>query len=216
MLIGIRDRRSTGRLSIRSCDRHGLVHFYFQNACLMHVMGDRCDGDALLNDLLGWRKANLRFDPDVFAPYEDVTWQQAELFTRWLGLLEVHGETYNVPPEVIGGLTKSLTSHLPLRPLESEFLPESELETSGLWKIVKTDLLVDLPDEMDKEQFPITQVLPRIGGMVAQVARVSQNIALRIMGKKPEPAGWSARRGAWTEELAAVVLRPQRREESRR
>lgn len=216
MLIGIRDQRSTGRLSIRSCDRHGLVHFYFQNACLVHVMGDRRDGEALLNDLLGWRKANVRFDPDVFAPYEDVTWQQAELFTRWLGLLEVHGETYNVPPQVIGGLTKSLSAHLPLRPLGGEFYPESELETSGLWKIVKTDLLVDLPEEMEAEQLPITQVLPRIGGIVAQAARISQNIARRLMGKKTEPTGWSAHRGAWTEELAAIMVRSQRSEESRR
>lgn len=186
-LIHIRDRRCTGRLAIRGYNRQGVVHFYFQEARLIHIVGNRRDLEALLNDLLGWSRAMVRFDSGVFAPFEDISWQQAELFTRWLGLLEMHGESYGVPLTILDGLTKSLSAHLPLRPLVDISLPESDLQTSGLWKIVRTDLLVNLPEDNERDtQTALTRVLPRVGDAMAQAVRFSQGVARRLLGRKAE------------------------------
>src|SRR4051794_36312186 len=89
-LLEIHESVHTGRLSIRNNERVGLVHLYFKERRLVHVAGYKRDAEAVLHDLLTWTKGKVRFDLEVTVDYEDVSWQQAEIFTRWVALLEMH------------------------------------------------------------------------------------------------------------------------------
>src|SRR5579863_929886 len=84
VLIDIRDRGTSGRLSIRNSEKFGLAHLYFREARLVHVAGDKHGGEAVLQDLLSWSKGNCRFDGRALIEYDDVTWQQAQLFEKWV------------------------------------------------------------------------------------------------------------------------------------
>src|SRR5438552_12037364 len=86
-LMSLRDSNASGRLSIRNVEQFGLAHLYFRHARLVHVTGDKRDGEVVLNDLLSWSKGCVRFDTAITVKYEDVTWQQAQVFARWLAFL---------------------------------------------------------------------------------------------------------------------------------
>lgn len=116
-LIEIRDCESSGRLSVRNGGRVGLAHLYFRDSRLVHVIGDKRDAEAVLHDLLSWSKGQVRFDPAVTVGHEDVTWQQVEVFTRWLSLLEMHGLAHGIPHSRLRGLAHQLTAHLPQKPI---------------------------------------------------------------------------------------------------
>jgi hypothetical protein len=117
VLMEIRDQACSGRLSIRNCERVGLVHLYFKEARLVHVAGDKRDTEAVLHDLLSWSKGQVRFDPAVTVEYVDVSWRQGEIFTRWVSLLEMHGLAHGIPTSRLRGLTRQLTTHLPQKPI---------------------------------------------------------------------------------------------------
>ena len=86
VMVRIRDTAASGRLSIRNGEQFGIAHLYFKQALLVHVTGDKRDGEIVLQDLLSWSKGNVRFDLASTVEYEDVTWQQAQIFARWLSL----------------------------------------------------------------------------------------------------------------------------------
>ena len=120
-LIHIWQTRASGRLSIRNGERFGLAHLYFSETRLIHVIGDKREAEAVLNDLLTWSKGSVRFDPAMTVNYESVNWQQAQTFTRWLAFLEMRGGMQDIPRAQLDGLTRSLTAHLPQQPFA---LPE--------------------------------------------------------------------------------------------
>jgi hypothetical protein len=120
-LIYIWQNRASGRLSIRNGDRFGLAHLYFREACLIHVAGDKGDGEAVLNELSTWLKGSVRFDEAMTVNYESVNWQQAEIFRRWLAFLEMRGSLHETPGTQLGGLVQDLTARLPKQPI---VLPE--------------------------------------------------------------------------------------------
>jgi hypothetical protein len=116
-LLHIRDTRVSGRLSIRNDERFGLAHLYFKEACLIHVTGDKRDGESVLNDLLTWSKGKVRFDPSLMVNYESITWQQAQIFSRWLTFLEMRGTMQGIPHTRLEGFMRSLIEHLPAEPI---------------------------------------------------------------------------------------------------
>jgi Domain of unknown function (DUF4388) len=116
-LIEIRDCASSGRLSVRNGERPGLAHLYFKEGRLVYVVGDKRDAEAVLHDLLYWSKGQVRFDPAVTVEYEDITWQQVEVFTRWLSLLEMHGLAHGIPRSRLQDLARQLTARLPQKPI---------------------------------------------------------------------------------------------------
>ena len=116
-LLQIRDTRTSGRLSIRNGERFGLAHLYFKEACLIHVTGDKMDGEIILNDLLTWSKGTIRFDPALMVSYESVTWQQAQIFARWLAFLEMRAIMQGIPRIRLDGFVRDLTGHLPGEPI---------------------------------------------------------------------------------------------------
>src|SRR5579884_1673328 len=121
-LIFILDTSASGRLSIRNGDRFGLAHLYFRDARLIHVTGDKRDGESVLQDLITWSKGSVRFDAALMVNYETVTWQQAQIFARWLAFLEMRGIMQGIPRERLDGLVRSLTLRLPGEPIA---LPET-------------------------------------------------------------------------------------------
>lgn len=116
-LLHIGDTRGSGRLSLRNNERFGLVHLYFKEARLVHVAGNKRDAEAMLNDLLTWSKGLVRFEPERLVEYTDVTWQQAEIFVRWLSLLKVHNMRHGIPNARLDALTQLLTAKLPGKPI---------------------------------------------------------------------------------------------------
>jgi hypothetical protein len=116
-LLEIHERCYTGRLSIRNNERAGLVHLHFKEKRLVHVAGYKRDAEAVLHDLLTWTKGKVRFDPAVMVDYEDVSWQQAEIFTRWVVLLEMHSLAYGISRNQLCALTQHLAGYLPQKPL---------------------------------------------------------------------------------------------------
>ncbi len=116
-LLQIREMRSSGRLSIRNGERFGLAHLYFKEASLIHVIGDKKDGESILNDLLSWSKGSVRFDPALLVSYESITWQQAQIFARWLAFLEMRGTMLGIPRTRLDGFVHDLIEHLPGEPI---------------------------------------------------------------------------------------------------
>jgi hypothetical protein len=116
-LLEIYEHVYTGRLSIRNNERVGLVHLYFKERRLVHVAGYKRDAEDVLHDLLTWTKGKVRFDPAVTVDFEDVSWQQAEIFTRWVALLEMHSIAYGISRNQLCALTQHLAMHLPQKPI---------------------------------------------------------------------------------------------------
>lgn len=121
-LIDIRNTCASGRLSIRNSEKFGLAHLYFHEARLVHVAGDKHGGgEAVLQELLTWSKGSARFDATALVEYNDMTWQQAQVFERWVSFLEMRGRLLGIPEQQLQRLAHSLTIALPGEPVA---LPE--------------------------------------------------------------------------------------------
>ncbi len=116
-LMRIRNTGASGRLSLRNGEGSGLAHLYFNHSRLVHVTGDKRDGAAVLEDLLTWSKGSIRFDAAFMFDHEDLTWQQAQVFMRWLSFLEMRAMLQGIPQQQLQGLTHSLTLSLPVQPV---------------------------------------------------------------------------------------------------
>lgn len=167
-LLQICDTRASGRLSIRNEERFGLAHLYFKQACLVHVAGDKRDGESTLNDLLTWSKGKVRFDPSLMVNYESVTWQQAQIFSRWLAFLEMRGAIQGIPQTRLEGFVHSLIEHLPVEPIAfpQQITNLEEYEKEALarqWQRVGEDI-----------HHLIERALPGVG-------QISQNLARRAV-----------------------------------
>jgi hypothetical protein len=185
--IYIRDTHTSGRLSIRNGERFGLAHLYFSEARLIHVTGDKRDGEIVLNDLLTWTKGTVRFDPSILVNYETVTWQQAELFTRWLSFLEMRAVVQGLPRTQVEGLAQSLTINLPGRPitLPQEVEHYEEYEGSTLarqWQRVSEGVqqFVErtLPEEQREQLRQVSQAAgQRMSEALQQAGDLTQTLA---------------------------------------
>ena len=178
VLLDVRDQQRSGRLSIRSDERRGLIHFYFQEGRVVHIMGDKCNIEALLLDLLEWQKAKVRFDAQIRAPFQDVTWHQAENFQQWLELVEVKGVVYGVSHASLDGLAGYMTAHLPARPLtEGATVSSSKDAQLALWVSAKMAVCL-VPETPRLPVVPETPRLPAVSvsssGWRFQVSHVLQ------------------------------------------
>jgi hypothetical protein len=196
-LIDIRDRRASGRLSMRNSEKFGLAHLYFREARLVHVAGDKHGGEAVLQDLLTWSKGSSRFDATALVEYDDVTWQQAQQFERWVAFLEMRGRLQGIPQQRLRGLTHSLTIVLPGKPValprqvgyyekygqpveSTKFMPDNQVQLDGS----STQQLF----EQEPQQEQGTQVLNlsrtalrQVDALVQQTRHVTQELAQRVV-----------------------------------
>ncbi|GHO76193.1 hypothetical protein KSD_39640 [Ktedonobacter sp. SOSP1-85] len=201
-LLDVRDQERSGRLSIRSDERRGLIHFYFQEGRLVHIMGDKRNLEALLQDLLQWQRAKVRFDAQIGAPFRDVTWHQAEFFQSWLELVEVKGVVYGVSHASLDGLAGYMTAHLPARPLtEGASVSTSKDAQLALWVSAKmaicvvpetprfpavpeTPRLPAMPETSLGWRFQVNQALQQAGRLTQDVTRVLTRI-MHIGSRQP-------------------------------
>src|SRR5713101_7985166 len=116
-LLFIRDTRASGRLSVRNGEQFGIAHLYFNEARLIHVTGTKGDAECILNDLLNWTKGSVRFDAGLLVTFESLTWQQAQIFGRWLAFLERRGIMQGIAHARLNGLARNLTALLPGEPI---------------------------------------------------------------------------------------------------
>lgn len=186
-LLYIRDVRASGRLSIRNGERFGLVHLYFSQARLIHITGDKHNGEMILNDLLTWTKGSVRLDPAMVVDYESVTWQQAQIFARWLTFLEMRGIMQGIPRARLNGLAQSLTTNLPAEPItlpeEVERYEESEeIALSRQWQRLNEGVHHLIERSVTEEQRQqLRQVSQRVNGVVHQAGDVTQDLAKRAV-----------------------------------
>ena len=184
-LLLIRDRRASGRLSLRNAEQFGIVHLYFKEARLIHVTGGKRDAEELLTDLSGWTKGGVRFDSGMLVTFESLTWQQAQVFGRWLAFLEMRGLMQGIAQERLEGLARNLMLHLPGEPIalpeEVEYREEYEMEARARqWQRINESArqLVErtLSDEQ-REQ--LKQFAHGVQQVVAQAGEATQDLARR-------------------------------------
>ncbi len=163
ILIQMRHNRPSGRLSLRNGDRFGLAHLYFKEGLLVHVTGDKGDGEEVLNDVITWSKGYARFDQEKIMNYVNITWQQTEIFTQWLSLLEMRAIAHGIPRSQITGLTQHLTVALPKKPIA---MPQVVDRTFS---------------EEQREQFHVLSqsTAERMGEIMQRAGRVTQSIKRR-------------------------------------
>ena len=116
-LLFIRDTRASGRLSLRNGEQFGIAHLYFNEARLIHVTGGKRDAEDILQDLLNWTKGGVRFDTGMLVAFESVTWQQANIFGRWLAFLEMRGRMQGIAQARLAGLARGMMLPLPGEPI---------------------------------------------------------------------------------------------------
>ncbi|QBD78378.1 DUF4388 domain-containing protein [Ktedonosporobacter rubrisoli] len=179
-LIRIRDTRGSGRLSIRNNERVGLAHLYFKDARLIHVTGNKKDGEAVLQELLNWTRGFVRFDSESTVDYEDITWQQAEIFARWLALLEMHGAIHGVARTKLEGLGQQLMEKLPRKPISLPLMVENYEERDRSVQLNESlQQLVEraLPSEQREQLSRLSQVTAQyVDELVQQAGRVTKEI----------------------------------------
>jgi uncharacterized protein DUF4388 len=165
-LIEIHEHLYTGRLSIRNNERIGLVHLYFKERRLVHVAGYKRDAEEVLHDLLTWTKGKVRFDPAVTVNYEDVSWQQAEIFTRWVALLEMHGLAHGIARNQLYALTHHLTVHLPKKPI-------------GIPSVARSHEKQSEDNEGRQESGEHITPMQQVGEAILYMGRVTQDLTRR-------------------------------------
>jgi hypothetical protein len=226
-LLHIRDTRGSGRLSIRNAERFGLAHLYFNGARLIHITGDKHDGEAILNDLLTWSKGSVRFDDALMVNYESVTWQQAQIFTRWLAFLEMRGIMQGIARTRLDGLARSLTANLPGEPIA---LPE-EVEHYGeydeatrirQWQRLNEGVHYLIEHAItDEQRQQLKLVSQRVNGVMQQAGGATQELAKRAarttqdgLRQAAEVAQEAARQSAQrAEELMRQTFNEERRQQ---
>jgi hypothetical protein len=183
-LLFIRDRRASGRLSLRNAEQFGIAHLYFDEARLIHVTGGKCDAEGILTDLLSWSKGSVRFDSGMLVTFESVTWQQTHIFGRWLAFLEMRGIMQGIAPERLEGLARSLMLHLPGEPIalpdEVEYHEEYEAEArarqwqrinEGARQLVERTLSDEQREQLKQFAHDVQEVVIQAGEATSDLAR---------------------------------------------
>ena len=190
-LLYIRDTNASGRLSIRNGEQFGIAHLYFKQARLVHATGDKRDGGIILRDLLSWTKGAIRFDTAATIDYEDVTWQQAQIFARWLSFLELRAALYGIPQSRLNGLMHSLTTSLPGKPLTmpSEVVNYEEYHDAAgtrQWQRLSEGVnqVIDrtVPKEQREQIQQVSQsAMHHMSTLLQQTGEATQSLARRVV-----------------------------------
>jgi len=206
-LLFIHDTRASGRLSLRNSERFGIAHLYFHEARLIHVTGDKRDSEGILQDLLSWSKGSVRFDAGMLVQFESITWQQAQIFGRWLAFLEMRGIMQGIAHTRLNGLARNLTALLPGEPIalpdEIEHYEEyEEAARARQWQRINEGVQELLERTMNREtrQQIIQSVQETVESVKHTVGqKVGQAISQATSSLSPLPP-----------ELQALSVRPGR------
>lgn len=229
-LLLMRDMRASGRLSLRNSEQLGIAHLYFKEARLIHVTGDKRDAEAILTDLLSWSKGSARFDRGTLVTFESLTWQQANIFGRWLAFLEMRGIMQGIAQERLEGLARSLVSRLPVEPIalprEVEYREEYEAEArarqwqrinEGARQLVERTLSDEQREQLKQFAQGVQQAVVQARGvtqdLARRAARVTQEGLQRTVESAVEVTQEVARQGTQhAEELVKQALSREHRQ----
>ena len=104
----IRRSRAFGRLTVRNEERLGVAHFYFQAGKLIHIISNRGDANATLQDVLTWTRATVRFVRGMPPTGGAITEEQQHNFDNFIQLLQRRGITATPPsPRIVEGAVVS-------------------------------------------------------------------------------------------------------------
>ena len=230
-LLFIRDRRASGRLSLRNAEQFGIAHLYFNEARLIHVTGGKRDAEGILSDLLSWTKGSLRFDSGMLVTFESLTWQQAHIFGRWLAFLEMRGIMQGIAQERLVGLARSLMLQLPGEPIalpdEVEYREEYEAEArarqwqrinEGAHQLVERTLSDEQREQLKQLKQGVQQVVMQAGeatqDLARRASRATQEGLQRTVESVREVTQEVARQGTQrAEELFRQTLNEEKRQQ---
>ena len=223
-LLFIRDTRASGRLSLRNGEQFGIAHLYFNEARLVHVTGTRGDAEWILNDLLNWTKGSVRFDAGLLVRLESLTWQQAQIFGRWLAFLEMRGIMQGIAHTRLDGFARGLLAQLPAEPIalpeEVEYREEYEAEARARqWQRINEGARQLLDRTLPEEQREQLKQMALQAGDVAQdlarrASRAAQEGLQRTVESVVEVTQEAARQGTQrAEELLRQALNLEKRQQ---
>lgn len=223
-LLFIRDTRASGRLSLRNGEQFGIAHLYFNEARLIHVTGTRGDAEWILNDLLNWTKGSVRFDTGLLVTFESLTWQQAQIFGRWLAFLEMRGIMQGIAYTRLDGFARGLLAQLPAEPIalpeEVEYREEYEAEARARqWQRINEGARQLLERTLPEEQREQLKQMALQAGEAAQdlarrASRAAQESLQRTVESVAEVAQEAARQSSQrAEELLRQALNPKKRQQ---
>jgi urease gamma subunit len=151
----------------------------------------------------------------MLVTFESVTWQQAQIFGRWLAFLEMRGIMQGIAQERLEGLARSLMLHLPGEPItlpdEVEYREEYEAEARARqWQRINEGArqLVErtLSDEQ-REQ--LKQFAHGVQEAVIQAGEATSDLARRASRATQEVARQGTQRA---EELVKQALSREQRQ----
>ena len=99
----IRRSRAFGRLTLRNGDRVGMVHLYFHNGNLAHIVGSSGDAESTLRDLQRWTHATVRFERGSISTHTTITSAQTSNFDALLIHFQRLGLVAAPQPRVVEG-----------------------------------------------------------------------------------------------------------------
>lgn len=128
----IRRSKAFGRLTLRNEERLGVAHFYFHGGKLIHIIGNKGDANATLNDLSLWNRATARFERGVSQTGDTITEEQEHNFDTLLLLLQKRGivAAPRMPRVVEGGVVVTHSAEQLITPQEWRVLVESTRRVS--------------------------------------------------------------------------------------
>lgn len=212
VLLSIRDRRASGRLSLRNAEQFGIVHLYFNESRLIHVTGGKRDAEEILTDLLSWTKGGVRFDSGMLVTFESLTWQQAQVFGRWLAFLEMRGMMQGIAQGRLEGFARDLMLHLPGEPIalpdEVAYREEYEAEArarqwqrinEGARQLVERTLSDEQREQLKQLAHGVQQVVMQAGeatqDLARRASRATQESLQRTVESMMEATQEAARQG---------------------
>ncbi len=122
----IRRSKAFGRLTLRNEEQLGVAHFYFHAGKLVHIISNRGDANATLNNVLTWTRATVRFVRGMPPTGGAITEAQEHNFDTFIQLLQRRGIAATPrPPRIVeGGVVSTHSAEQLITPQEWRLLVE--------------------------------------------------------------------------------------------
>jgi hypothetical protein len=131
-IAAIRQSHAFGRLTLRNEEAFSVAHFYFYAGQLVHILSNRGNAAATLNDMQSWTRATVRFVRGTPPNDRTVSAEQSQTFDALIldwqrrGIVEVP----KVPRVVDGGVITSRGAEQLITPEEWRVLVEGTRRVS--------------------------------------------------------------------------------------
>ncbi len=125
VMYSIRRSKAFGRLTLRNANRLGVAHLYFRYGKLAHIVGNRGEVLATLNDLKTWSQGTVRFERGGAQVAESLSEEQVQQFDDLLAYWQRRGVlASNKVPTVIEAEAFLANAEQLITPMEWQVLVE--------------------------------------------------------------------------------------------